>query len=98
MAALGQDVSDDEPAEEVRRSADVGWVWGAAVGRVRVDLPLIGLLSMVVMVLMCICTMGGMPVFRCMSSDSAHGTGGVGDLRREVRELREEIRKLQERS
>ncbi len=70
-----------------------GGYWGAPWNGFGWIFPLIGLLFMVVMAVACLRMMGG-----CMAGHAHHSTGELEALRREVRELQEEIRKLRERS
>ncbi len=74
-----------------------GGYWGPPWGGFGWMFPLIGLLFMVVMVFVCIRMMGGMSGFGCMGRHGGHSPGEAEDLRREVRELKEEIRKLRAR-
>jgi hypothetical protein len=66
-----------------------GGYWGAPWHGFPWIFPLIGLGFMVVMILVCVRMMGG---------HGGHSAGEIEDLRREVRELKDEIRKLRERS
>jgi len=58
--------------------------------------PLIGLVFMVVMVFFCIRMMSGKSGFDCMARHGGQNAKETEDLRREVRELKDEIRKLRE--
>lgn len=59
--------------------------------------PLVGLAIMVVMVLACGSMMRGMSGFGCMGGHGSPHASETEDLRREVRELKQEIRRLHDR-
>ncbi len=75
-----------------------GWGWGPPWGGFGWIFPVIGLLFMVVMAFVCIRMMGGMMGGGCFGGHRGHDASEAEDLRREVRELKEEIRKLRDRS
>jgi cell division protein FtsB len=60
--------------------------------------PLVGLVIMVVMVFACLRMMGGISRFGCMGGHDGQSASETDNLRREVRELKQEIRKLHDRS
>jgi hypothetical protein len=57
-----------------------------------------GLVIMAVMVSACLRMMGGMRGFGCLGEHAGRNAGEVESLRREIRELQEEVRKLRHQS
>lgn len=75
-----------------------GGYWGGPWTGFGWIFPLIGLLFMVVMAFMCFRMLGGMMRGGCMPGHAGHSAGEIEDLRKELRALQEEIRRLRERS